>query len=97
MAHIVKKDYKIGDMVEVKVINPPCYSLPDGLPDSATVKVVGEDIGSNDVEYNGRVFHVSSVLVDSGYYELSDDAPFRLTNTDYDGLLRAGKLKPWHR
>ena len=88
MAHIVKKPINIGDTVKVKAINPPCYSLPDGLPDGATVKVVGEDIGSNDGEYNARVFHVSSVLVESGYYEL---------NADYDRFLRQGKLKPWHR
>ena len=65
---VIKKQYGIGDFVKVKAIDPPVYSLPDGLPDGATVKVVRRDIGYDDVEYEGKVYEVSMVLIDSGYY-----------------------------
>jgi hypothetical protein len=67
MSMIRKKLYRIGDMVKVKAVNPPVYSLPDGLPDGATAKVVGKVCGYDDVEYEGKIFRVSMVLVDSGY------------------------------
>jgi hypothetical protein len=67
MSMIYKKRYGVGDMVQVKAISPPCYALPAGLPDGATVKVVGKDCGYDDVEYEGKIFRVSMVLVDSGF------------------------------
>jgi hypothetical protein len=67
MSMIRKKLYRIGDMVKVRAVNPPVYSLPDGLPNGATVKVVGKICGYDDVEYEGKVFRVSMVLIDSGY------------------------------
>jgi hypothetical protein len=67
MSMIRKKLYRIGDMVKVKAISPPCYSLPDELPDGATVKVVGKICGYDDVEYEGKIFRISMVLIESGY------------------------------
>jgi hypothetical protein len=67
MSTIYKKPYAIGDTVKVQAIRAPCYSLPDGLPNGATVKVVGKVYGYDDVEYQGKIFRVSMVLVESGY------------------------------
>lgn len=65
---LIKRQYKAGDVVRVKAINPPCYALPEGLPNGATVKVIRRHTGFDEVEYGGRVFDVSMVLIDSGYY-----------------------------
>jgi len=72
----MKKPYHPGDMVKVKAMTPPCYALPDGLPDGATVKVLNRDIGYDDVEYEGKVYCVSMTLVDSGYEPLPENTPW---------------------
>lgn len=66
----VKNSYKIGDMVKVEAIDPPCIALPEGLPDGATVKIVAIHTGYEDVEYEGKIYHVSMVLIDSGHQSL---------------------------
>jgi hypothetical protein len=66
---LIKRPYRAGDTVKVKSINPPVYSLPDGLPDCATVKVIERGVGYDRVEYGGQVFSVSMVLIDSGHFD----------------------------
>jgi len=39
--------------------------LPDGLPEGATVKIVGFDIGHFDVEHKGRRFKISMMCVEN--------------------------------
>lgn len=39
--------------------------LPDGLPEGATVKIVGFDIGHFDVEHRGRKFKISMSCVEN--------------------------------
>jgi hypothetical protein len=69
---MVKKFYRAGDMVQVRAIVPPCYKLPSGLPDGATVTVIRTHVGYDDVEYQGRIFTVPMVLIDSGYLNVPD-------------------------
>jgi hypothetical protein len=41
------------------------YQLPEGLPEGATVRIVGFDIGHFDVEHEGRTFRISMVCVEN--------------------------------
>jgi hypothetical protein len=41
------------------------YSLPDGLPEGATVRIVGFDFGHFEVEYEGHAFRVSMTCVEN--------------------------------
>lgn len=39
--------------------------LPEGLPEGATVRIVGFDFGHFDVEFRGRRFRISMVCVEN--------------------------------
>jgi hypothetical protein len=41
------------------------YELPDGLPEGATVKIVGFDIGNFTVEFDGTIFTVPMACVEN--------------------------------
>ena len=41
------------------------YELPDGLPEGATVRIVGFDIGHFEVEYEGQRFKISMTCVEN--------------------------------
>ena len=60
-----KKAYRTGDIVKIRYWTG-ADPIPDGLPDGISVKVVGCDNGSNDVEFEGKVFRVSKTCIDSG-------------------------------
>ena len=92
MSFVSKKNYKIGDLVKVTAIDPPCYELPPDLLDGATVKVIGKAIGYDTVEYGGRTYHLSMVLIDSGQDTLPAGAPFRLHQTDYKRLAASARM-----
>ncbi|HHY86042.1 MAG TPA: hypothetical protein GYA07_11015 [Verrucomicrobia bacterium] len=41
------------------------YSLPDGLPEGATVEIVGFDIGCFDVRFGRKTFRVPMACVEN--------------------------------
>jgi hypothetical protein len=41
------------------------YQLPEGLPEGSTVKITGFDIGSFEVEHEGRTFRISMACVEN--------------------------------
>jgi hypothetical protein len=43
------------------------YRLPDGLPESAQVKVIPIETGTRIVEYNGQRFEVPQACINSGF------------------------------
>lgn len=52
----------IGRTVTVKHCHGG-YRLPDGLPEFATVKIVAQDIGYFDVEFEGKRFSIAMACV----------------------------------
>lgn len=43
------------------------YQLPFGLPEGAKVKIVGRNVGYDDVEFEKQPFTVSMACVESGW------------------------------
>ena len=41
------------------------YQLPEGLPEGATVKIVGFDIGNFEVQYAGKTFRIPMACVEN--------------------------------
>ena len=61
-----QKTYRVGDHVMVHSVHGG-YSLPDGLPERATVRVVAMSPGTRTVEHDGRRFEVAmAVLTPAG-------------------------------
>jgi len=66
------KPHRIGDIVKVRSVHGG-YSLPEGLPENAMVRVIELDHAYRRVEWEGREFRVYVANIDTGL------EPVRLT------------------
>jgi hypothetical protein len=55
----------VGKVARVRSGMDADESLPNGLPEGSTVKIVGFDIGHFDVEHDGREFKISMNCVEN--------------------------------
>lgn len=60
------KSYRVGDLVTVRDC-PGEYPLPEGLPQNATVRVIGFIRSNRLVEWKGDWFEVYMANVHSGF------------------------------
>lgn len=56
------KIVRLGELAIARSL-PTSYKLPQGLPEGATVKLLDFEIGTYEVEYEGKKFEVPSACI----------------------------------
>jgi hypothetical protein len=65
MKNLHRRINYLGKVAKVRSDFDGGHHLPEGLPEGATVRIVGFDIGHFDVEYEGQHFRIPMACVEN--------------------------------